>query len=196
MRNIYKVIAVILLCFSGYAHATLIDNGAYTTDTTSGLEWLDWSLTTNMSLTDALDLNAGWRSATAAEASSLMYQLFPDLSSATYRAPGWADYDDSYQGTYDYAASLFGTSCTFCSDSGVYAQVLDYGLIGVRDVDTADIYAFNGYYPSLYSLGSYSNIAGHALVRVISNQVPEPSVLALMFAGFAGLGIVRRRRKV
>jgi hypothetical protein len=75
MFKFLKIIGIgYLLSVSTLANATLIDNGDYTTDTESGLDWLDWTKTLNYTQSEALDEfgGAGWRIATATEADGLM----------------------------------------------------------------------------------------------------------------------------
>lgn len=79
MKNSIKRTLAILAtaAFTFQAHAILVDNGTYTTDTASDLDWLD------MSYTDGLSYNAvassiasgslsGWRFATSAEFDGLI----------------------------------------------------------------------------------------------------------------------------
>jgi hypothetical protein len=182
-----KIIALLLL-FAGFqANAALIDNVSYTTDTISGLDWLDWSITDNQTKSEALSLNAGWREATRVEASNLMDELFGyDV------AFGSTLLDEAFQSTYDKAASLFGETCATCASAGVYAMVEGSGLFGARDVSNGGgIYAFDSYLN--YGAGGLnSHVAGWALVREVS--VSEPSIISLFGMGLLGLGFVRRRR--
>jgi hypothetical protein len=66
-----KIIGIgFILSVSTLANATLIDNGDYTTDTESGLDWLDWTETLSDTQSEALAefSGDGWRIATATEA--------------------------------------------------------------------------------------------------------------------------------
>lgn len=64
------------------ARAELVDNGNFTTDTTSGLDWLDLSESAGVAWSEAEEQHPGWRRATTAEIEALFPQLFPafDLS--------------------------------------------------------------------------------------------------------------------
>jgi len=70
-----------LLVFNLSTNAAIIDNGGYTTDTVSGLDWLDVTATINMSYNDVMsniNLNGfllGWRYATRNELDGLVYNF-------------------------------------------------------------------------------------------------------------------------
>ena len=76
LRSFNRFILVgLALLISGQAHAAIVgftDNGTYTTDTFSGLDWLDVTESTNRSYDDVFgqlmggDFD-GWRYASAAE---------------------------------------------------------------------------------------------------------------------------------
>ncbi len=70
-----KIIGIgFILSVSTLANATLIDNGDYTTDTESGLDWLDWTETMNDTQAEVLLEFSGdvWRIASASEAQDLL----------------------------------------------------------------------------------------------------------------------------
>jgi hypothetical protein len=81
MSKFLKIIGIgFILSVSTLANATLIDNGDYSTDTESGLDWLDWAETKGMTQGYALSQfsDAGWRAATEIEAFGLMENFFND----------------------------------------------------------------------------------------------------------------------
>lgn len=104
--------------------AALIDNGTYTTDDVSKLNWLDLSITDGQSYNQALTSNPGWRYATNAEVENLFSVAFDgyydtDPARVSNSSTGYADQDA------DVAAfrTLFG--CTFvdvgeCKTYGTY----------------------------------------------------------------------------
>ena len=191
MRNISAVLLAGTLLFASFAHATLIDNGSFTSDTATGLDWLDWTATTNVNSSQALAANPGWCLATSAEANALMSSLFP----ISWVGDGHEELGNSYQGTYDYMESLFGLTCGACADTGVYAQVLGYGIIGARDVSyNGGIFAFNGFGAGTYGVGASLANTGHALVRSSVAAVPEPPVLAVLGLGLVLLRLTSKRR--
>ncbi|MBT8131772.1 MAG: hypothetical protein KJO35_05855, partial [Gammaproteobacteria bacterium] len=69
--------AVLLLAFGVAGQAALVDNGVYTTDTGSGLDWLDLSVTDGLSINDATTLYSDWRYATFTEIDALYATAFP-----------------------------------------------------------------------------------------------------------------------
>jgi hypothetical protein len=72
IRYLWTLIALLVLA-SPQARADLLNNGTFTTDTTTGLDWLDLTQTVNMSFLDVSaqlapgGMFAGWRYATVAE---------------------------------------------------------------------------------------------------------------------------------
>ncbi|MDQ8183179.1 VPDSG-CTERM sorting domain-containing protein [Pelagicoccus sp. SDUM812005] len=78
MNNIKKTLLALALAFSSFqAQAVLIDNGDYTTDTETGLDWLDMSFTIGKTYNDVLSATtggslSGWRFATTSEFDALI----------------------------------------------------------------------------------------------------------------------------
>jgi hypothetical protein len=76
MLKLIRALAVAVFCVSSApALATLLDRGSFTTDTDSGLDWLDVTATAGMSYGTVLDSHfplAGWRYATLDELSGLL----------------------------------------------------------------------------------------------------------------------------
>ena len=66
------VSASTVLVLSTSVNAALIDNGTYTTDSLSGLDWLDLTETNNQSYNQSPTLNPGWRHATHTEITGLL----------------------------------------------------------------------------------------------------------------------------
>ena len=72
-KSVYGVILGLgLVMAASAAHATLIDNNTYTTDTAFGLDWLDLTATKGQSVASALSNNSGWSYATDSQVSNLM----------------------------------------------------------------------------------------------------------------------------
>lgn len=76
MRSLFLLILVFAF---GPAHAALVDNGSYTTDSASGPDWLYLSATFDLNINDAQSANSGWRLATETEVQGLFDQLFPNF---------------------------------------------------------------------------------------------------------------------
>jgi PKD repeat protein len=100
----------------------LIDQGTYTTDISTGLDWLDLSVTANAAYSSAETNNPGWRYATNAEVEGLF---------ATFFEPTFVDSGDGSQVSTD-AASL-AASARFVS------------LIGAT-IDNDPVFSSLGYY--------------------------------------------------
>jgi len=78
--NKYQITALTtLLTISTCSNSAIIDNGTYTTDTASGLDWLDLTESTYMSYSDVIaqlgtgGLFEGWRYASGDEVTQLVY---------------------------------------------------------------------------------------------------------------------------
>jgi hypothetical protein len=64
MGKIKLILGASILLLSVQASAELVDNGDWTTDTASGLDWLDLNLTYGMSVDTASIVYGEWRLAT------------------------------------------------------------------------------------------------------------------------------------
>jgi hypothetical protein len=172
--------------------AALVDNGLYTTDTVSGLDWLDLSETAGNSYQYADDPNSGWRHATNAEIESIFAQSFD----------GYFDTEalNTSISSYGYADQN--------ADTAVFIDL--FGLDEQRAIgmykDEDEIVRFmgaqdNGNYTVVYGL-EYSNVysetsttssaIGTWLVR--STVVPIPAAVWLFGSALAGLGWLRRKQ--
>jgi hypothetical protein len=179
-----KIIGIgFILSVSTLANATLIDKGDYTTDTVSGLDWLDWSLTKNHTLESALlkFSDDGWRATTENEASQLISDFFSVVSGNSTMA---GTYIYGFEGNRDKFINLLGRNNTVDPDGEVYAFAggLLYG------VSVSSIYSGSTAGGSSRAL----NWAGQSLVR--AKPVSEPAIIALFALGFVGIGFARRRQ--
>jgi hypothetical protein len=182
----FKKLLPLLFLFAGFqANATLIDNGNYSTDVESGLDWLDWTLTLNKTQAEALTLfsGAGWRIATAGEAVALIKnQLDVSIGHTGYASssisPNWAVDSARF---FD----LFGRT----SGTESFSTIEGFGLLGI---DTGNAYA--GLSPGSWgAVNRRASWMGVALVKVAA--VPEPSIIALFGLGLVGIGFARRKRQ-
>jgi hypothetical protein len=180
-----KIIGIgFILSVSTLANATLIDNGDYTTDTVSGLDWLDWTETVKYTQAEALFefSGDGWRIATSSEALQLLENHF----------------GISFGGTdvYDIRNSpaLIDKRVTFTALMGSISPTHSYATIegaGTFGADLMSAYAF--FSPSVYgSIGWSAGWAGVALVK--HTTVTEPAIITIFALGFAGIGFARRRQ--
>jgi hypothetical protein len=184
----FKKLLPLLLLFAGFqANAALIDNGYFSTDNESGLDWLDWTLTTNKMQHQALAQysGAGWRVATGAEAHALMFNHFGLVVNGVGEASGNAS--ASFDADRARFNQLFGTTWNR-GDSR--ATIVGYGVVGV-----SNYYMHAGYNPGgIY--GAYNQRGfgiGVALVKVAA--VSEPAIIALFGLGLVGIGFARRKRQ-
>jgi hypothetical protein len=180
-----KIIGIgLILSVSTLANATLIDNGDYSTDTESGLDWLDWTETKNMTQIEALSQfsGAGWRAATGDEASGLMENFFLDGLAVGITGNISIPMHASLKFTF---AQLLGVTNNWGNDMNTYALV-GTGLYGIDDN-----YVFNGF----SGVGTYqSRITWGGIALARATAVPEPAIITLFTLGLAGIGFARRRR--
>ena len=129
---------VLLLGLSFSATASLIDNGSFTTDPDSGLDWLDLSETAGLSWQQAKARLPDWRPATAAEIKGLHAQLFPGYNPADSKMESLRNgYPNQLNDIHAFNA-LFGY--TFRSDTESFTLGLyrtpegDVTTMGAREV--------------------------------------------------------------
>ena len=128
-NKFFKIIGIgFILSVSTLANATLIDNGDYSTDTVSGLDWLDWTLTVDKTQAEALTIygSEGWRTATQTEATNLMENFFGAIISSS---PAFlANSDPAYAANN---ASFVGLLGATGGQFTAHATLEGYGLVGV-----------------------------------------------------------------
>jgi hypothetical protein len=178
-----------ILSFSTLANATLIDNGDYSTDTLSGLDWLDWTLTVDKTHAEALAIygSEGYRLATLTEAQDLLYRLFqhPPTISNYFSFPWGGPYESKIQAF----AELFGGTIVTPSYLVSYATLPGHGIFGAEPTSI-----YSGYNPLYYGKDDYKSInSGIALVKF--TDVSEPAIITIFVLGFVGIGFARRRRQ-
>jgi hypothetical protein len=187
-----KIIGIgFILSVSTLANATFIDNGDYTTDTESGLDWLDWTETLNDTQAEALAefSDDDWRIATAMEATDLLERYFGvSFLGSSYIVPGDIP---NYTANISTFVPLFGPT----NQSGIYSMmnIEGAGLFGI----TADYYLQANYAPYLPAgyggIGYRDADSGVALVK--TSVVTEPAIITIFALGFVGIGYARRRRQ-
>jgi len=180
-----KIIGIgFIMCVSTLANATLIDNGDYSTDNESGLDWLDWTLTVDKTQAEALTMygSAGWRTATPAEATKLMENFFGITIGSNPAYVAWGD--PAYAANNALFVGLLGATG---GQGTAHATLEGFGLVGV---DGAYIYSGHGQVFKEY--GFSAGFAGIALVKAA--DVSEPAIMTLFALGFVGIGFARRRQ--
>jgi hypothetical protein len=194
----------ILLLLSFAAHSSLVDNGSYTSDTVSGLDWLDLTATDNLTPTAALAANAGWRHASNSEVEDLFNQLFPNYFSNQTSQNLYYDEDGINSIQWDNLnafADLFG----WTQLNGVGVHYYSYGLY----LDEDHIWRSMGGFLDLYYnntvmvtgmefTNTYSANYSHENFGtfLVQTAVPVPAAVWLFGSALAGLGWMKRKRTI
>ncbi|MDD2899766.1 MAG: PEP-CTERM sorting domain-containing protein [Desulfuromonadaceae bacterium] len=203
LRSIAVACAVMLLMTISVtpAHATLIDNGTYVTDTTTNLKWLKLSATAGTSYSDLQPLLqttfTGWSLATASQ----VYSLWNDAG--LYNA---AD-TNKIQTANTFISIMGNTADAMSGATGNSGYYYDADAISNYEIPVAKIYIMEQVI-SIYSPGSggtqylyetapseYFLSSGAYLVESASTPVPEPGTVALFAFGIAGLAVYGKKRK-
>jgi hypothetical protein len=205
MRSLF----VLPLLLSGLsAQASLVDNGAYTTDTQTSLDWLDLTETVNMTMLDALEANSDWRFATNSEVEILFNKMFVgyyDTNSSGRSLSAEGAYADQYADAQTFL-TLFGANFDTAEQQGSVGIYIDEDGIG-RGISAwawrSGAYSgrsevggleYLGNYSSYYDADSYYN-HGTLLVRTTA-YVPVPAAVWLFGSALAGLGWMRRKQTI
>lgn len=164
-----------------------------TRDTATGLEWLDWSVSTNISyntmltLFDPGDTYEGWNHASGEQTRELM-------NNAGFLTGSWpfqtilADGGAEAMRWFD----LVGNTTPSISGAFIAAPsgATDITIAAVGLTESGDTFtSANGGGPA----GSSFSFAGHALVRSFST-VPEPSAFICVGLIASGIAVQRRSR--
>jgi hypothetical protein len=185
-----------LLLATATAHAGLIQNTNYLTDTDSGLDWLYLSETVNRSANDiqsSLQTGGdlyGWTLAT-----------FNDLTSLFDAAGGTGPYENTsgHQTVYNTLITSWGAGSDHNRGDAIWAHLSDVATYPSIQ-DSGVIFYSSGYsrFSTAFSLSSSQyNAIGHALYRKSSySEVSESGSLALLGLGLIGMLCVRKKNQV
>jgi hypothetical protein len=183
----FKKLLPLLFLFAGFqANATLIDNGDFSTDVESGLDWLDWTLTLDKTEAEALTMfsGTGWRVATDTEAVELIFNQFG--MSVNSDGFAYASGSPSFAADLSRFTDLFGITYNGIAS---FASIEGYGIVGPN----------SGLVYANFASANYGNVNQHAyymgvaLVKVAA--VSEPAIIALFGLGLVGIGFARRKRQ-
>ena len=189
--------------------STLVDHGTYTTDTATGLQWLDLTLTPNISYNDMLTNLAnpsytyyGYRYATTAEVSTLIADAgltegntllnseTPSLEALIallgVTLPDGAATTASIGLTSSPVVSGFG-----CSEGSNPACVWAMELAIFQLTEEQKIYSASLPFPVNYT----STAPGHGSLLVRVEPTPLPAALPLFASGLGALGLLGWKRK-
>jgi hypothetical protein len=198
--NILKLAsATIALLISSSVNASLIDNGNYTTDTVSGLNWLDLTETNGLtyyyvsSQLAAGGVYDGWRYATLAETENLFMEFglpitntsespisASTLSGITTMISYLGNTPGEFSAEYSGSLGLVDVSSGSGSHLRVGALTTGYGASAVTE-------------STVFETDSYgANYFGHYLVQLM--PVPVPAAVWLFSTGLVGLITIARRK--
>jgi hypothetical protein len=174
------------------AEASLVLTGNAVIDTTSGLEWLQGSVTQGQSPNSALANNPGYQLATFNQLKTLLEDAgLPGATlPGTYTGPDYNTIAAALEVVFNY--SIFSPGDLTYETLAEYMNTTGAGQINFI-VENAlfqkgleiDELGFNN------DLDSSNSLAFDLLVR--DAPVPEPASIALWGAALAGLGLLRRR---
>jgi len=208
-KSIVSMLGGFLLLSSLCANSAIIDNGAYTTDTATGLDWLDLTTTSNRTFNDVNgNLGAGgefegWRYATYSDITTFLNTFGGVVLN------GW---HTANNGTFEALAPLWGDlKCIQASEAcaigdgesyfiyqhGVnvrYGHINDTSQINVHSGQ--DVSLTGDYINILGYLGSYESaniLTAHALVRDAS-AIPVPAAAWLFGSALVVFGFIKRKK--
>jgi len=201
MRAINLALLLLIQLFSintaKASFSDFIDNGNYTSDTISGLDWYDVSLTQGQSYNDIIPLTntgsslSGWSFATASEFKSMLAN-FLDIPSSGYYSPS--------SGTLLPLITMLGSTSTSNNASAIDGRVingatttqLDRALIVTRPNSEFNDLAIshNGIILNIDN----DSAVGSFLVRQSVAPVPVPAAFWLMGSGIIGLVSLSRKK--
>lgn len=174
--------------------AALIDNGSTTTDTDTGLEWLDLTETVGLSYADALAspyvTNDGYRSATSVEVATLFTNAGVGTQDNLARE---VDFAGASQLLDLLGCTLAAATClTTANPSGTGYAEWTPG-VGRRALYRTD--SINGGRGAATIQSSFVTTASPTVGTFLVRVIPEPSTSLLLLGGLAALSRSRRTER-
>ncbi len=219
-----KIICLLFFLFASSVHAAIVNNGNYTTDTITGLDWLDVTASQGRSYDDVAGQFGssgdfeGWEFATTEQFATLLVNA-TGLSTTEITNPYGYVLSNSHI-THD-IVTLLGNTCVDSTCTNPYEIRYTYGWVslpadghqGVGNGEHAIIFDYHDYIngagtdPStLYGYGpDYPGDGRHSPTNTISpnlgsflvrtSVVPIPAAAWLFGSGLLGLIGFSRRKK-
>ena len=208
IKSLTNSICACLAVVSFNASAALVSmdlntsgDGLITLDESTGLKWLDLSVTVGQNYVDAETLNPGWRYATNAEVEaifSVSFDGYYDNSSLGISRETFGAYADQRADVHSFI-DLFGIVWRNSTDEASTGLYMDEDnilrMMGAQyrfDPTDIDSFIFGLEYTRVYSTTS-NFIEGIYLVQ--DTVVPVPAAVWLFGSGLIGLVGVARRKK-
>lgn len=219
LKSIWGTVCIILTVTSFNLNAALIDNGTYVSDTESGLDWLDWEMTANMTFDFVQSelgtggLFDGWQVASSDDINSVNPDRIindPDANEFYFTVVNPHAPEDRFWETFEYRPIAAFSSSSLLDieydSEGNYLRSMHEPLMpNVYCTDppnptngkTGECYVLDLSGPSsvfAYSDTSDPNLST-ALVRSSTSVVPVPAAVWLFGSGLIGLlGFARRKK--
>jgi len=201
--KLWKAIGIFLsLLVSANSYAALTDNGVFTTDTNSQLDWLDLSATAGQSYNSALatlDPAEGWRYATNTEIESIFLSLFIGYSDTN--SDGTSSSVNSLSSSTQNSdvirfLDLFGiTFATFGVSESLGYYLDENGILRVMGAQYNSWDNNSTVFGLSFSGGFVADRAdGMGTFLVRSSVVPEPGSIALLGIGILSLFRIKNRK--
>ncbi len=206
--NTLLVILLHLFLTSNAVQATIIDNGTYTTDTGSGLDWLDVTLTIDRSYNDIssqLGIGGefeGWRYAHSEDVRTLIQNHTGTTRFTKNPYVKTIQFDTAILDNL--ARSLGITRTGLAPNNGIADWV--HGLTSDAPNSTSHAYSFivtDPQFPRSSVIlnwnaqkdNEFSSVIGSHLIRGAVSPVPVPATVWLMATGILGLiGFSRKKQ--
>jgi hypothetical protein len=205
--------AFIALAFSFSAHAAFTDHGTYSSDDSTGLDWLKLTGSAGQTYDNAETLNPGWRYAVESEVDDLFATLFLDSGYVDGTTAGEQNAHWSRQSTKtgtwpQFLAvvnweNIMGRTTEAAPGDfysfGLYLRENDPVLraMGTRNLNAnSSRLADNWVYSDEYTLNAsiFNGTAGYGTFLVRTSEVPIPAAAWLFGSALLGLGVFKRRK--